>query len=127
MKRRKRFTIVVGLAAAGVMALGAQTASAATYNTKLTISQERAPTFFGHMTSVAGKKCKVGRLVTMFKIRPGVDRKLGATRTGSGGFWIMPVPKAWSESGWRVYVKTPPKVGDGFVCNGTRSEIHTVL
>jgi ABC-type proline/glycine betaine transport system substrate-binding protein len=37
----KRFAIVVAVAAAGVMALGAQTAAAATYNTKVTITQDR--------------------------------------------------------------------------------------
>ena len=34
MKRRKRFAIVIGVAAAGVIALGTQTAAAATYNTR---------------------------------------------------------------------------------------------
>ena len=42
----KRFAIVIGLAATGVMALGAQTGPAAPavveYNTKLTISHERS-------------------------------------------------------------------------------------
>ena len=38
-KMGKRFAIVIGVAAAGVMALGAQTAFAApTYNTRLTIT-----------------------------------------------------------------------------------------
>jgi hypothetical protein len=122
---RKRFAIVIGVAAAGVMALGAQTAAAATYNTRLTITQDRSPPhalIHGHVRSGGGKKCEVGRRVTLFKQEPGADRKLGADR--STREWGMGVPQA--KAGWHVYATVSPKVGDGFVCSGDRSPIYTV-
>jgi hypothetical protein len=130
MKRRKRFTIVICVAAAGVMALGAQTALAATYNTLLRITQDRSPPhtlIHGRVNSGGGKKCEVGRRVTLFKQRPGADRKLGAVRSQSGGpagRWGMGVPQA--KAGWHVYATVSPKVGDGFVCRPDRSPIYTV-
>jgi hypothetical protein len=125
MKRRKRFAILIGVAAAGVMALGAQTALAATYNTKLTISEDRGHLFHGRVTSGGRKKCEVGRLVTLFKQKPGADRKLGAVRSDRvDPGWGVRVPQA--KAGWRVYATVSPKVGDGFVCSGDRSPIWTV-
>jgi hypothetical protein len=131
MKRRKRFAILIGVAAAGVMALGAQTAAAATYNTRLTITQDRgAPhaLIHGLVSSGGGRRCEVGRRVTLFKQKPGADRKIFAVRSGGGpqgfGTWGMGVPQA--KAGWRVYAKATPEVGDGFVCSGDRSPIYTV-
>jgi hypothetical protein len=135
MKRRKRFAIVIGVAAVGAMALGAQTAAAATYNTKLTITQDQGPLIHGHVVSGDRKKCEVGRWVTLFKQRPGADRKLGADRSagprerqlaalGERGDWSVGVPQA--KAGWHVYATVSPKVGDGFVCNGDRSPTYTV-
>ena len=59
----KRFAILIGLAAAGVMALGAQTASAATYNTKLTITGTRfprPPLIHGRVFQAAGRSARLG-------------------------------------------------------------------
>jgi hypothetical protein len=132
----RRFAIVIGVAAAGVMALGAQTAAAKTYNTRLTITADSGNLFHGRLSASGGKKCEVGRLVTLFKQKPGADRKLEAGRSVSGGpNWIPPKGRkgAWgvgaipqAKSGWRVYAKATPKVGDGFVCSGDRSPIYTV-
>ncbi|HEX6586538.1 MAG TPA: hypothetical protein VF052_07270 [Solirubrobacterales bacterium] len=121
----RRFAILIGVAAAGVMALGAQTAAAATYNTKLTISQNRGDFFFGRVNASGGKKCEVGRLVTLFKQKPGADRKLGAVRSQSGGNWRIGGRQA--KAGWRVYAKATPEVGDGFVCSGDRSPIWRAI
>jgi hypothetical protein len=116
---------VIGVAAAGVMVLGAQTALAATYNTKLTITQDRGRLIHGRVSSGGGKKCEVGRLVTLFKQKPGADRKLGAVRSDRvDPGWGVRVPQA--KAGWRVYAKATPKVGDGFVCSGDRSPILRV-
>jgi hypothetical protein len=124
MKRRKRFALVIGVAAVGVMALGAQTAAAATYNTRLTITGPEHALFHGHVTSGGGKKCEVGRQVTLFKQRPGADRKLGAVRSDRQASWGIRVPQA--KTGWRVYTQVSPKVGDGFVCRADRSPIEVV-
>jgi hypothetical protein len=84
----RRFAIVIGVAAAGVMALGAQTAAAAPdavkYNTKLTITHEghhtnRGVLWHGGLRSEA-RKCVEGRRVVLFKERRGPDRKLGNDR-----------------------------------------------
>ena len=116
MKRRKRFAVVIGVAAVGLMALGAQTAAAATYNTKLTIKFDGG-VFYGHVDSGGGKKCEAGRRVTLFKQRPGADRKLGKPRNSQrDGYWGVP---HLAENG--VYATVSPKAGDGFVCGGDRS------
>jgi hypothetical protein len=126
MKRRKRFAVVIGVAAVGVMALGAQTAFAATYNTKLTIRECAREHFIcGDLTSGGRKKCELGRRVTLFKQKPGADRKLGGTvRKGADDLALgIRLPQA---KGWRVYATVSPKVGDGFVCSGDRSPILRV-
>jgi hypothetical protein len=130
---RKRFAIVIGVAAAGVMALGAQTGAAASegvteYNTGLKIIQGRTPLYYGFVHSGGGKKCERGRLVTLFRRLPGADRKLGDDRSRYGrgrGFWGMRVPEA--KDGWRMYVTVPRKVGHGFVCRHERSPVLRVL
>ena len=121
----KRFAIVIGVAAAGVMALGAQTAVAATYNTKLTIKFDGG-VFYGHVDSGGGKKCEAGRRVTLFKQRPGADRKLGVAKVMWVDGWGISVPLA-KVGGEHVYATVSPKVGDGFVCSGGSSPIYRVI
>ncbi len=125
----RRFAIVIGVAAAGVMALAAQTALAATYNTKLTITQDQGSRghalIHGHVVSGDRKKCEVGRRVTLFKQRPGADRKLGVAKV------VLMDERNWgisvqAKAGLHVYATVSPKVGDGFVCSGDRSPIYTV-
>jgi hypothetical protein len=112
---RKRFAIVICVAAVGAMALGAQTAAAATYkNTKLTITTWEGGSFWGHVNAGDRKKCEAGRRVTLFKQRPGADRKLGTGKSGRDGSWGVRAPL---EIG-AVYATVSPKVGDGFVCGG---------
>ena len=138
----RRFAIVIGVAAAGVMALGAQTGAAASegateYNTRLTITEARGRLIYGLVYSGGGRRCDLGRRVTLFKQQPGADRKIVAVRSGGGGpktgppagTWGMGVPQGSLpvKAGWRVYAKATPKVGDGFVCRGDRSPIWTVL
>jgi hypothetical protein len=68
--------------------------------------------------------------VIVFRKRPGPDRKLGATRSGSErvgvhNWWVR--VKGLKKQGpgrpdlGRVYAKATPKVGDGFVCRGDYS------
>ena len=113
----KRFAILIGLAATGVIALGAQTGAAATdvvsYETRLTMTYEGGR-YFGSVWS-EGPECRLGRRVILFRMRPGRDRKLGATTThldpdGAVG-WGMD-----ASSFGRVWAKVERKVGDGFVC-----------
>jgi hypothetical protein len=125
MKRRKRFAIVIGVAAVGMMALGAQTGAAATgvveYGTKLTIFQD-GTSLHGEVKSKV-RQCWEGREVIVFRKRPGPDRKLGATRSGPAARshnWSVNVKvgkeKPRTPQLGRVYAKATPKVGDGFVC-----------
>ena len=94
----KRFAIVIGVAAAGVLALGAQTAAAAPkvvkYDTKLTLSKDGGADYHGRVRSdrdrnptydpaTAVRRCMEGRRVILFKKRPGADRRLGASEAGS--------------------------------------------
>jgi hypothetical protein len=119
-KMGKRFASVIGVAAAGVMALGAQTAAAAPdvvkHDTKLTITHEVQKTDHGVLwhggVRSEVRKCVEGRRVVLFKERPGADRKLGSDRNGTGaaGFGQGPRARGWSwgvraPTGGRVYAK----------------------
>ena len=126
----KRFAILIGLAAAGVMALGAQTGTAASedvvsYGTKVTILKDQR-ILHGRVRSEGGSKCRVGREVILFRKRPGPDRKLGADRSGPGHgpafFWEVHVKNR--EIKGPLYAKVTPKVGDGFVCRADTSGMH---
>ena len=82
----KRFAILIGVAAAGVMALGAQTGAAAPdvvkYDTRLTITKDRSDHVLGQAGDFRGQASAwTGRQVILFKQRPGADRKLGAARS----------------------------------------------
>jgi hypothetical protein len=134
----KRFAIVIGVAATGVMALGAQTATAAPelvkYRTQLTTTTERGFLHHGTVKSDrdrkpgydpanAVRKCMEGRRVTVFKQRPGADRKLGTRRSRldrGHGIWGAP---RWVKGAARarVYAKVRREVHDEFVCGGDRS------
>jgi hypothetical protein len=123
----KRFAILIGVAATGVMALGAQTGAAASegvvsYGTTVTITKDRF-VLHGRVRSEGGSKCRVGREVILFKKRPGPDRKLGADRSGPGHgpsmFWEVHVKNKDIKA--PLYAEVTPKVGDGFVCRGDTS------
>ena len=123
-KMGRRFAIVIGLAATGVMALGAQTGEAASegvvkYDSKVTIDSKKAiqhgtpsyPEGFYIRGSVESEssKCELGRRVIVFKQRPGADRKLGTARSFSrddhGLRWRSRLPLWVAESESTVYAK----------------------
>ncbi|HKH77920.1 MAG TPA: hypothetical protein VKA51_13260 [Rubrobacteraceae bacterium] len=118
----KRFAILIGVAAAGVMALGAQTGAAASesvvkYDTRLTITTDRNIPH-GRVHSEV-RKCEFGRRVILFKKRPGPDRKLDTARM-FGNVWWARQPK--SDVVLRgLYAKVTRDVRDGFVCRADRS------
>ena len=125
----KRFAIVIGVAAAGVMALGAQTAAAATYNTKVTITQDRSPplgSIHGDVIS-AVRKCEVGRVVTLFKRQPGTDRLLGTDRSSARSAFDWSIRGSQAKRGWHVYALVRREVRrHGLVCRSDRSPIYRV-
>jgi hypothetical protein len=122
-KMGKRFAIVIGVAAVGVMAL-----TATSFSTQLPGPDPRTglvPWHGGLGSEV--RKCVEGRRVILFKQLPGPDRKLGSDRSKKLGeaadaadpgwfrWWI------WASMDGRVYAKVMPKVRDGFVCRADRS------
>lgn len=122
----KRFAIVLGVAAAGVMALGAQAtppSDIVKYDTKLRITADSGFKYHGWVKSEV-RKCERGRWVTLLKQRPGADRRLGTDRTGGrGGFdsrddWGIIEAHGVQH---RVYAKVRPKVRDRFVCRADRA------
>jgi hypothetical protein len=123
----KRFAIVIGVAAAGVLALGAQTAAApgvVEYDTTLTLTKDRAGNYHGRVKSKV-RKCMDGRRVILFKLRPGADRKLHTVRSDfvpryGKGLWWMHLGQS-HDYGDRVRAKVEHKVRDRFVCRGDRS------
>jgi len=132
----KRFAIVIGVAAAGVMALGAQSAAAPNvvkYDTKVTIAVNPEPRGRIYRGQVRSKvtKCMEGRQVTLFKVQPGPNRVLGGMRTQLEGGPEDDTPRAlWSVQvlatlHGNLYAKVHRKRGDGFVCRKVRSRIMT--
>ena len=144
---RKRFAILIGVAATGVMALGAQTAAPAQavvkyYDTTLSLTKDGGPNYHGSVLSDrdrnpvyhperAVRKCMVGRRVVVFKLRPGRDRKLGVVRSTfhtvpypHGDWWLGPEDD-WlvgqRDYGNHVRAKVERKVGNGFVCRADRA------
>jgi hypothetical protein len=118
-----RWAVVIGVAAVGVMALGAQTAAAPgvhNYDTKLTITFDFRRLFHGEVKSKV-HKCELRRRVVLFKERRGADRKLGADQSGPHGDWGIAASRRKSQHGDRVYAKVK-RSGDGFVCRADRSE-----
>jgi hypothetical protein len=121
----KRFAIVIGMAAAGVMALGAQTAAVPSdvvkYGTKLTIAMEGhrgldgGHLFHGGVESEV-KKCMDGRRVVLFNRQPGADRKLGTARS-EGTKWGIPGIRGARH--W--YAKVRREVTPWFVCQKDRT------
>jgi hypothetical protein len=136
-----------GVAAAGVMALGAQAASAGVrkYETEVdirkfygsfggTVWSENIPTCDScpdRANSV--RKCMNRRRVILFKKRPGADRKLVTDRSSGGdpthpasrsGDWQVSIPKGLRH-GDHVYAKATGKVRDRYVCRADRSPTVT--
>jgi hypothetical protein len=130
-----------GVAATGVMALGAQTAAAVVkYDTELTIGGEGSPARTlihgsvlsdsdhnpGYEWTNAVRKCMEGRRVVLFKRRPGADRRLGSDRShvsrhDAHGYWEVRIHR---DIGFRVWAKVKPKVRDRFVCRADRVTIR---
>jgi hypothetical protein len=125
---RKRFAVVIGVAAGGLMALGAQVAAPAQavvkYDTKVTLrlhSHER----FIYWVQSRGSTCERGRRVVLFEVRPGGDSKLGTARSkyrsGRSADAVIIAKKAGDDV---VYAEVRREVHDEFVCGGDRSELH---
>jgi hypothetical protein len=132
----QRFAFVIGVAAAGVMALGAQTAAAAVvkYDTKLTITADR-----GHVNGdvYSGPwRCERRRQVVLFKPQPGADRKVGKTRThlrhGHGEWAVTKSSLGLQPGRHRLYAVVKPKRGvprdphTGFYCRAARSVTRVI-
>ena len=121
----RRFAIVIGVAAAGVMALGAQTTVATPdvvkYDTKLGGHKEGV--FFHGPVNSEDRKCKDGRRVVVFKQRPGADRKVNETRS-EDGWWEIGGPNHHYHG--RLYARVTRELhtGNGFVCLADRYPNH---
>jgi hypothetical protein len=125
----KRFAILIGVAAVGLMAHGAQTGAAATdvveYDTKLTLRGHDHDRFIYWVQS-KDRKCERGRQVVLFEVRPGADRKLATARSkyrsGRSADAVMTAREPRGD--YVVYAKVRREVHDEFVCGGDRSELH---
>jgi hypothetical protein len=134
---RRFWPCIAAAVAVTVIAVPAASAGVVKYNTKLTFSWD-APgqgtaLFHGGSGGVQSKvrKCERGRLVTLFKQRPGADRKIATNESvfrpdyGFGDFGMTP-PKGTLDKGDRVYVAVKREVlNDGDVCRGDHSRTKT--
>ena len=105
------------------MSLGAQRGGGVLeYDTKLRITADRG--FLYGWVKPGFRKCERGRWVTLFKQRPGADRRLATDRTGGPGRWRIEVVLGFIEAHVRpvaTYAKVRPKVRDRFVCLADRA------
>jgi hypothetical protein len=112
----KRFAIVIGVAAAGVMALGAQTAAAPSdvvkYDTRLTIARMPHCCRYNGDVKSEVKKCIDGRRVVLFR----QGRKVGTARSNENGVWGLD-----DRGPGRWYAKVRREVHDEFVCKKDRT------
>jgi hypothetical protein len=145
---RKRFAIVIGVAAVGVMALGAQTAAqtqaptppapaVVEYDTTLVITTDAGVMYHGWLFSDR-TECTDRRKVILFEKLRGADRRLATTRSNLSG----DPPVGWWPAGWvegergremikgpdpghgRVYAKVKRAERAGYVCRGDRTPIY---
>jgi hypothetical protein len=148
----KRFAILIGAAALGMMALSAQTTAAPydLYDATVTIKKERGEgrkkarvhgvvkadviLRHGEVTSVPGK-CETRRVILKRDWpRHQADQTVGLDRSRIGpngeGVWTMPKSSLKLRHGWhrlhaKVKIKGHPR--DGFVCRGNSSEAIRVF
>lgn len=117
----KRFGIVIGVAAAGAMALGAQTTAAAPkvvkYDTSLETGHKEHTVYHGRVASKVSK-CERGRRVVLYKKQPGADRKVGHDRTGKDRLWSF---ASRDQSRGQAYAKATRERHKGFVCLAARA------
>jgi hypothetical protein len=128
-----RFWLCIAAAVAvSAIAVPAASAGVPKYDTKLTIWKEAGRLYHGDVKSEVGK-CERGRQVTLFKKRPGADRRVGtvlSSRHGTNGDDLLTGGK-WAiralglQPGDRAYAKVTPKVRDRFVCRADRSKTLT--
>ena len=118
-------------AAVAVSAIAVPAASAGVhkYHTNLTmVSEQDYTSFFGWVRSDV-HKCERDRFVTLFKQRPGADRKLGVSRSraySGDATWGWHTRQGQVDQGDRVYAKVERKVDNGGdVCRGDRSKTLT--
>jgi hypothetical protein len=109
---------LTALACAGLAA--AAFAGVHKYDTELTghINAERDRSYRGYVKSEV-HKCEPKRLVVLFRMRPGTDRKAGADRSDRRGFWDVD-----PRGGGRFYAEVRPKSGNGWVCRADRAPEH---
>ena len=119
---------MIGVAAAGVMALGAQPATALPkYETQLAFELHDHGRWWYSLQSERGKKCERGRRVVLFEVWPGADRKLGSARSkyrsGLRQGEVLIRARKERRDHTLVYAQVRREVHDKFVCGGDRSEV----
>ena len=121
-----RLAIVIGVAAAGVIALGAQTAAGpgvVKYDTKLDGRKkgDRWHTRYNGFVKSEVDKCERRRLVVLLQRRPGADRKVSTDLSKRDGHWLV-----YSGQGMRghFYVVVRRASGNGYVCGADRAPNH---
>jgi hypothetical protein len=127
MSRSIQLTLV-GLAATGVLVVGAASADAASVATRVTIDFDRAgpaqDIFRGRVFS-ARENCRSNRRVAVFRRHKGPDTRIGSDRSEDNGRWLVDV-EGHAAPG-RYYARAPRKdLGGGDFCEADRSRTITV-
>src|SRR4051794_8548243 len=134
----KRFAILIGVAAAGVMALGAQKTAAvpalASHTVKIdsmvTLPPPQKRPFYGRVKSNK-HACEVHRLVKVYRVRPGrdhvADRGDAKDRTNQRGKWRdRQLILGEGDFYAKVVRRKEGTAGTTFVCRQDRSPIRHV-
>ena len=79
--------------------------------------------FNGRLQST--RKCRKGRRVSVFKVQPGKDLKVGGGKTNRKGKWYVPGEVAGTNnSNGNYYAKTPRVKKGDTTCEGDKSDVH---
>jgi hypothetical protein len=129
-----RFWLCIAAAVAvSVIAVPAASAGVHKYDTRVRLGG--AGSSRGHQYILGGVgpfQCWHGERVTVFKQRPGADRKLGHDGTGhtGDGLWDVRLPEGTLHAGDRVYAQVRRQLhwderGNKYVCRADRSGTKT--
>jgi hypothetical protein len=134
----KRFAFVIGVAAAGVMALGAQTTAAvparASHTVKIdsrvTLPPPQKNPFYGRVKS-SEHACEVHRLVKVYRVTPGRDHAVDGgdakDRTNQRGKWRVGQALLSERNYYAKVVRHKEgTAGTTFVCRQDRSPTRHV-
>lgn len=117
-----RRTVLV-LALGALLAIAGSTAAFAAVPTTLTAKYTASTEFFHGSVKSTNAECRAGRVVKIYKQKPGTDSLQGKTMSKANGTWRIEVMHAHG----RYYAVAPKHKGMHATCAADRSPIVDVM